>query len=70
MKINKKIVAAAVVLALLAAWAATYQSVDILFWVACAFSLAASTFFPVLLLALGLAALAAVTSPRALRPQP
>ncbi len=38
--------------ALLAAWVATYRPVDILFWVACAFSLAASTFFPVMLLAL------------------
>ncbi len=38
--------------ALLAAWVATYRPVDILFWVACAFSLAASTFFPVMLLGL------------------
>jgi cation/acetate symporter len=36
--------------ALLAALVATYRPVDILFWVACAFSLAASTFFPVMLL--------------------
>lgn len=40
------------VVALLAALVATYRPVDILFWVACAFSLAASTFFPVLLLSL------------------
>ncbi len=38
--------------ALVAALVATYRPVDILFWVACAFSLAASTFFPVLLLGL------------------
>ncbi len=38
--------------ALTATWVATNQPVDILFWVACAFSLAASTFFPVLLLGL------------------
>jgi cation/acetate symporter len=38
--------------ALLATWAATHRPVDILFWVACAFSLAGSTFFPVLLLGL------------------
>jgi cation/acetate symporter len=38
--------------ALLAALVATYRPVDILFWVACAFSLAASTFFPVMLLGL------------------
>jgi len=38
--------------ALTATWLATNQPVDILFWVACAFSLAASTFFPVLLLGL------------------
>ena len=40
------------VVALLAALVATYRPVDILFWVACAFSLAASTFFPVMLLGL------------------
>jgi cation/acetate symporter len=40
------------VVALLAAWFATNRSVNILFWVTCAFSLAASTFFPVLLLGL------------------
>jgi cation/acetate symporter len=40
------------VVALLAAWFATNRSVDILFWVTCAFSLAAATFFPVLLLGL------------------
>lgn len=38
--------------ALMAAWIATQRPVDILFWVACAFSLAGSTFFPVLLLGL------------------
>jgi cation/acetate symporter len=38
--------------ALMAAVVATYRPVDILFWVACAFSLAASTFFPVMLLGL------------------
>ncbi len=38
--------------ALVAALVATYRPVDILFWVACAFSLAASTFFPVMLLGL------------------
>lgn len=38
--------------ALMAALVATYRPVDILFWVACAFSLAASTFFPVMLLGL------------------
>jgi cation/acetate symporter len=38
--------------ALLAALVATYRPVDILFWVACAFSLAAATFFPVMLLGL------------------
>lgn len=38
--------------ALLATWVATHRPVDILFWVACAFSLAGSTFFPVLLLGL------------------
>lgn len=38
--------------ALFAAWFATNRSVNILFWVTCAFSLAASTFFPVLLLGL------------------
>ncbi|NBT66197.1 MAG: cation acetate symporter [Betaproteobacteria bacterium] len=38
------------VVALVAAWVATNQPVDILFWVACAFSLAAATFFPVMLL--------------------
>jgi len=38
------------VVALLAAWFATNRPVSILFWVTCAFSLAASTFFPVLLL--------------------
>lgn len=38
--------------ALMAAWIATHRPVDILFWVACAFSLAGSTFFPVLLLGL------------------
>ncbi len=38
--------------ALIAAWIATHRPVDILFWVACAFSLAGSTFFPVLLLGL------------------
>jgi cation/acetate symporter len=40
------------VVALLAAWFATNRSVNILFWVTCAFSLAASTFFPVLLLSM------------------
>jgi len=40
------------VVALLAAWFATNRPVNILFWVTCAFSLAASTFFPVLLLGL------------------
>jgi cation/acetate symporter len=40
------------VVALFAAWFATNRSVNILFWVTCAFSLAASTFFPVLLLGL------------------
>jgi cation/acetate symporter len=38
------------VVALLAAWFATNRPVSILFWVTCAFSLAAATFFPVLLL--------------------
>ena len=38
--------------ALTATWVATNRPVDILFWVACAFSLAAATFFPVLLLGL------------------
>jgi cation/acetate symporter len=38
------------VVALLAAWVATNRPVNILFWVTCAFSLAAATFFPVLLL--------------------
>ena len=38
------------VVALLAAWFATNRPVSILFWVASAFSLAAATFFPVLLL--------------------
>jgi cation/acetate symporter len=38
------------VVALLAAWFATNRPVSILFWVTCAFSLAASTLFPVLLL--------------------
>jgi cation/acetate symporter len=38
------------VVALLAAWLATNRPVNILYWVTCAFSLAASTFFPVLLL--------------------
>jgi cation/acetate symporter len=38
--------------ALVAALVATYRPVDILFWVACAFSLAASTFFPVMVLGL------------------
>jgi cation/acetate symporter len=37
------------VVALLAAWFATNRPVSILFWVTCAFSLAAATFFPVLL---------------------
>jgi cation/acetate symporter len=36
----------------MAALVATYRPVDILFWVARAFSLAASTFFPVMLLGL------------------
>jgi cation/acetate symporter len=40
------------VVALLAAWFATNRPVSILFWVTCAFSLAASTFFPVMLLGL------------------
>lgn len=40
------------VVALLAAWFATNRPVNILFWITCAFSLAASTFFPVLLLGL------------------
>lgn len=40
------------VVALLAAWFATNRPVSILFWVTCAFSLAAATFFPVLLLGL------------------
>jgi cation/acetate symporter len=40
------------VVALFAAWFATNRPVNILFWVTCAFSLAASTFFPVLLLGL------------------
>jgi cation/acetate symporter len=40
------------VVALLAAWFATNRPINILFWVTCAFSLAASTFFPVLLLGL------------------
>lgn len=40
------------VVALLAAWFATNRTINILFWVTCAFSLAASTFFPVLLLGL------------------
>jgi cation/acetate symporter len=38
------------VVALLAAWFATNRPVSILFWVTSAFSLAAATFFPVLLL--------------------
>jgi len=38
------------VVALFAAWFATNRPVSILFWVTCAFSLAAATFFPVLLL--------------------
>ncbi len=38
------------VVALLAAWFATNRPVSILYWVTCAFSLAAATFFPVLLL--------------------
>ncbi len=38
------------VVALVAAWFATNRPVSILFWVTCAFSLAAATFFPVLLL--------------------
>lgn len=38
--------------ALLVAWITTNRPVDILFWVACAFSLAASTFFPVLFLSI------------------
>ena len=40
------------VVALFAAWFATNRPVNILFWVASAFSLAAATFFPVLLLGL------------------
>jgi len=40
------------VVALMAAWFATNRPVSILFWVTCAFSLAAATFFPVLLLGL------------------
>ena len=40
------------VVALLAAWVATNRPVNILFWVTCAFSLAAATFFPVLLLSM------------------
>jgi len=40
------------VVALLAAWFATNRPVSILFWVTCAFSLAAATFFPVLLMAI------------------
>ena len=40
------------VVALFAAWFATNRPVDILFWVTCAFSLAAATFFPVLCLSL------------------
>jgi cation/acetate symporter len=40
------------VVALLAAWVATNRPVNILYWVTCAFSLAAATFFPVLLLGL------------------
>lgn len=40
------------VVALLAAWIATNRPVHIMFWVTCAFSLAAATFFPVLLLGL------------------
>ncbi len=40
------------VVALSAAWFATHRPVNILFWITCAFSLAASTFFPVLLLGL------------------
>ena len=40
------------VVALLAAWIATNRPVNILFWVTCAFSLAAATFFPVLFLGL------------------
>ena len=40
------------VVALLAAWFATNRPVNILYWITCAFSLAASTFFPVLLLGL------------------
>ena len=38
--------------ALAATWLATYRPVDILYWITCAFSMAASTFFPVLLLGL------------------
>jgi cation/acetate symporter len=38
------------VVALIAAWFATNRPVSILFWVTCAFSLAAATFFPVLFL--------------------
>ncbi len=38
------------VVALLAAWVATNRPVSILYWVTCAFSLAAATFFPVMLL--------------------
>ena len=40
------------VVALLAAWIATNRPVNILYWVTCAFSLAAATFFPVLFLGL------------------
>ncbi|MEY4363473.1 MAG: sodium:solute symporter, partial [Pseudomonadota bacterium] len=40
------------VVALAAAWIATNRPVNILYWVTCAFSLAAATFFPVLLLGL------------------
>lgn len=40
------------VVALMAAWIATNRPVNILYWVTCAFSLAAATFFPVLLLGL------------------
>ena len=56
------------VVALFAAWFATHRPVNILFWITCAFSLAASTFFPVLLLGLywpgmnRLGAIAAMTS--------
>jgi cation/acetate symporter len=40
------------VVALVAAWFAANRQIHILFWVTCAFSMAASTFFPVLLLGL------------------